>query len=162
MKKIDTKDFGKELTKSVDKAKKYVTYLNNITNPHAKDFFLTYYSGLDKKGYDPQPMFTYFITYITTNFGFTIPETNENYKEFCQMADSDGSLAVDLGELTNFFNNYVNFDSKTLTGLKMAEGLSSGVVSQVGSQPSGKNVVRLRMEVLEDFDAKDKNYDEER
>ncbi len=45
MKKFETKDFDKELTKAVDKAKKYNTYLEGITNPHAKDFFLTFYSG---------------------------------------------------------------------------------------------------------------------
>jgi hypothetical protein len=74
------------------------------------------------------PMFTFFITYIHNNFGFTIPENNPNYKEFCEVADADGSLAVDLAELTDFFDKHVNFDTKTLTGLKMAEGLSGGAV----------------------------------
>ena len=54
MKKYETKNFDKELTKAVDKANKYNKYLEGITNIHAKDFFLTYYSGQDKKvGYDP-------------------------------------------------------------------------------------------------------------
>lgn len=69
------------------------------------------------------PMFTYFISYISNKFHFAIPETNENYKEFCQVADADGSLAVDFVELSAFFANHVNFDSMSITGLKMAEGL---------------------------------------
>jgi hypothetical protein len=126
LKKFETKDFTKELTKSVDKAKKYETYLSKIQNPAAKDFFLTYYSGQDKKGYDPQPMFTYFITYIAKNFGFNIQENNENYKEFCQKADADGSLQVDLEELTSFFEKHLNFDAKTITGLDMAKDYHGG------------------------------------
>jgi hypothetical protein len=109
LQKMATKDFSKELQKTMDAATKYKTYLAGITNPEAKKFFLTFYSGSDKKGYDPQPMFTYFSIYINHVFGFRIPESNENYKEFCSKADSDGSLAVDLGELSAFFNQYVDF-----------------------------------------------------
>jgi len=54
---------------------------------------LTFYTGdTPAKGFDPAPMFTFFLTYIKNVFGFTIDETNENQKEFCTVTDSDGSL----------------------------------------------------------------------
>ncbi len=98
-------------------------------------------------------MFTFFISYIQNNFGITIPENNQTYKEFCEVADADGSLAVDLAELSSFFDKHVNFGSKSVTGLKMVEGLTGS---------SGSSTVRVKMEVIEDFDEKDLTYNEER
>jgi hypothetical protein len=45
MNMFETKDFDKELTNAVDKAKKYASYLEGIKNENAKDFFLNFYSG---------------------------------------------------------------------------------------------------------------------
>jgi len=57
-------------------------------------------------------MFTYFIIYIKNHFGtsYSIDENNANYKEFCSVADGDGSLAVDLKELSDLFTKYVKMD----------------------------------------------------
>lgn len=78
-----SKDFSKILTAS----QKTIDYLKTLTNPWAKRFFITYYSGQTKKGYDPAPMFTYFITFINNISGVQIPETNENQKEFISLID---------------------------------------------------------------------------
>ena len=55
--------------------------------------------------------------------GFKIQDTAINYKEFCSVIDTDGSLSVDLKELNEFFDNYVNFKEQRINDLKMAEGL---------------------------------------
>jgi hypothetical protein len=49
-------------------------------------------------------MFKFFLIYIENTFGFKIEDNNENYKEFCQVVDKDGSLAVDLEELSAVFD----------------------------------------------------------
>lgn len=117
-----TKDFSKDKQKVLDNVKKYYDYVSVIKNPLAKEFLLTFYSGQTKKGYDPQPMFTYFVVFIENKFGFRIEQNNENLKEFCQLTDSDGSLAVDLKELDTFFNDYVDTANQVVK-LNMAKGL---------------------------------------
>ncbi len=72
MKNYEEKDFKKLLAQSVEKAQKYAKYLEDLTDPYAKDFFLTFYSGESKKGYEPSSMFVYFVSYIYNNFGFEL------------------------------------------------------------------------------------------
>ena len=151
-------------------AQKYKEYLAGVENPDALQFLLTFYSGQTKKGYDPQAMFAYFIIYIKNIFGesFAIEENNANYKEFCQYADGDGSLAVDLKELSDFFTKFVKVTEGQIVGLKMAENLKASKSPSKKEEAKGGQMVatgksvHLKMKVLEDFDKEKKEYDEER
>jgi hypothetical protein len=53
MKKIQSKDFSKELQKVKDNAGKFKKYIDKVANPYAKDFLLTFYSGNMDGEYDP-------------------------------------------------------------------------------------------------------------
>ena len=110
MKKLTTTDFGKLSKKAIDEATKCLKSLESITNPQAKEFFLKYYSGKEnQKGVDPQQMFKFFSIYIKNNFGLIITDTSSNYGLFCKIIDADGSLEVDKEELTQFFDEYIDF-----------------------------------------------------
>ncbi len=92
-------------------------------------------------------MFGFFVIYVKNVFGPGIlKQDNATYKLFCELIDTDGSLAVDLSELTEFFNQRVRFDTKQVN---------------LGEQVGGQSVTLL-MEVLDDFDEKNSNYDEDR
>mmetsp|Transcript_44320 Transcript_44320/g.43014 ORF Transcript_44320/g.43014 Transcript_44320/m.43014 type:complete len:174 (-) Transcript_44320:626-1147(-) len=114
-------------------------------------------------------MFAYFIIYIKNLFGegYQIEENNANYKEFCQYADGDGSLAVDLAELSDFFTKFVKISEGQIVGLKMAENLKASKSpvkeeAKGGQMASTGKKIHLQMKVLEDFDKEKKEYDEER
>ena len=53
-------------------------------------------------------MFVQFLNFVENTTGIAIGETNENQKEFQMVVDEDSTLAVDLGELNAFFDNYVS------------------------------------------------------
>lgn len=56
-KTLGVKDFKADYSKVLDKATKYHKYLSAITNPCAKEFFLTFFSDFTAKptkGFDPQ------------------------------------------------------------------------------------------------------------
>jgi hypothetical protein len=57
-------------------------------------------------------MFVVFLNYIENTTGIKIPENNENQKEFQMVVDEDSTLAVDLGEINTFFENYINIAGK--------------------------------------------------
>lgn len=46
-------NYSNELKKVLEAAKKYFNYIQKLSNPLAKEFQLTYYSGETKNGYDP-------------------------------------------------------------------------------------------------------------
>jgi hypothetical protein len=98
----------KEQKKTIDAATKYSTFISKITNPLALRFYLTFYSGKKDKGQDPAPMFRYFTYFCNSLFGINIPINDKNQKEFLAKTDLDSSLIVDLGEVNNFFNTYVD------------------------------------------------------
>ena len=71
-------------------------------------------------------MFTYLIIYLDFHFGGRIKESVENYKEFNEKIDVDGSLAVELSELNAFFNSYLDVNNKIFKDLKMGEIFGKG------------------------------------
>ena len=101
-------DMSKEEAKAITAAEKYSTFISKITNPMAMRFFLTFYSGKKDKGYDPSPMFRFFCYFCSILFGINIPMTNANLKEFVSKTDLDSSLSVELTELNNFFDTYID------------------------------------------------------
>jgi len=71
-------------------------------------------------------------------------------------------LDIDLGELSNFFTTYVDFDGQKVN-LNMAAGMSgSSNATATVSSSSGKHTIRVEMNVLNDFDEKNASYDIER
>ena len=133
----------KELEKIKTYQVKYAEFTKTITNPEARRFFLTYYSGELKNKVDFAEMFSNFINFVENVCGIKIEETNENRKEFLIKIDKDKSLTVDFGELNDFFNEYVDIANKNIK-LDMAKG---------NNAPSQFPPLKVRMEVLEDFDA---------
>ena len=56
-------------------------YLAPLKHDFAKRFFLSYYSCETKAGYDPTPMFTYFVTFINNVLKPQVPisDSIENF-----------------------------------------------------------------------------------
>lgn len=102
--------------KLITEIRQYSDYVNEIRNKFAKEFFLTYYSGEKKKGYNPEVMFHYFVIFIHDKFRIKIDQSiPNNQKEFLDHTDFDGNLTVELKELDEFFNNHVDQENKTLS-----------------------------------------------
>jgi hypothetical protein len=126
--------------------------LEPLTNKEAKRYYLTYYSGDNKKNIDFAAVFSTLVNYIKNVTGIQIEETNENRKEFLTKIDENKNLAVDLDELNKFFNMYINIEKKEVR-LDMA-----GVH---GNAPSEHAVIKLKMKVVEDFAEFDPRSDTE-
>jgi hypothetical protein len=74
-------------------------------------------------------MWVYFRFFIKKIFGFEIPHSSANYGEFSKEADPDGSLQVDLDELSEFFEKFVDAENQVVN-LKMGEGLKGSMKQQ--------------------------------
>ena len=75
----------KEVNKIIQTQEKFKKGIEPLTNPIAKSFFLTYYSGTTlKKNYNVDEIFRYMINFIMneSNGKILIEETPENKKEF--------------------------------------------------------------------------------
>ena len=85
MTKAVTQAQKKEVNKIIQTQEKFKKGIEPLTNPIAKSFFLTYYSGTTlKKNYNVEEIFRYMINFIKneSNGKILIEETPENKKEF--------------------------------------------------------------------------------
>jgi hypothetical protein len=116
--------------------------LEPLTNNEARRYYLTYYSGVNKKNIDFAAVFSTFVNYIKNVTHFNIEEKDDNRKEFLTKIDDNKNLAVELNELNEFFNDYINLELKEV---------NLNMVGVHGNEPSKHVTIKVKMIVISDF-----------
>lgn len=151
----------------MDKAKEFHKKLLILTNPDARRFFLTYYSGDLSDGFDPTIMFSYFVNFASKYYNIDIDDSPAIFEEFSKVTDPDSSLEVDHNELNDFFKNNVSGEKITFGSLEfICQGDSPkkhGEGHQAEEEKKGGEAdIKIRMTVIADYDPKDPEIDEKR